>query len=173
MTQIVVVERSFAEPTLVETLAARERLVAPCLRERAVTWLETLASRDQLRMLCFYRAPDTEAVRYIQEQAGLPYDRAWSGRSLAPPRPPESPSGYATVVVERAITTEFTETEWWQRAESSAWCLAAHRVTLIESVFAPLQGRATCVFSAPDAEAVRSAAGPAVRVWPATVWRPD
>lgn len=177
MTQIVVVERSFAEPTRVETLSELERRAAASLREHRVTWLRTFAPRDLRRMLCFYAAPDAEAVRITQAQAGVPYDRTWSGVSILPPRRPELPTGYTNVIVERQIDSTVTEAEWQRRVETGAWCMAAHRVAFVESVIAPSQGRAVCVFVAPDAEAVRMVNAQldssALRVWSGNDWHAD
>ena len=149
--------------------------MAACLQQHQVTWLRTFASRDLRRMLCFYEAPGAEAVRITQDHAGLPFDRAWLGVSVSPPRPPALPEGYTTVIVERAVAHDVTEAEWRQRAEAGAWCMAAYRVELVESVFAPSHGRAVCVFIAPDAEAVRMAnrqlGSQALHAWPCIGWR--
>jgi hypothetical protein len=175
MSQIVVVERSFAEPTLVEAFAERVRRAAADLREQRVIWLRTFASRDLRRMVCFYEAAHTEAVAISQERASLPFDRVWSGISILPPRPPVLPDGYTTVIVERQIAHDLTEAAWRTRAESGAWCLTAYRVQLVESVFAPSHGRAVCVFVAPDTEAVRMAGSQlgdhALHAWPCNGWR--
>jgi hypothetical protein len=126
-------------------------------------------------MLCFYEAPDAEAVRISQEQAGLASERIWSGTSILPTHPPASTDGYTTVIVERQIPHDISEADWQRRAESGAWCMAIYRVALLESVVAPSHGRAVCVFIAPDAEAVRvanSQGGLQVsRAWPCDVWR--
>jgi hypothetical protein len=175
MSQIVVVERAFAEPSLARALAERERQAADEQGRHGVLLLRTFTSRDLRRMLCFYEAPDAEAVRSSQEQAELALDRIWSGSSLLPPQPPASGDGYTTVVVERKITHDITQAQWWQLSESKAWCMASYRVALLESVFAPSHGRAVCVFIAPDTEAVRMAnSGPGMPesfAWPCDVWR--
>jgi Protein of unknown function (DUF4242) len=175
MSQIVVVERSFAEPPHAEALSERERLAADGLQQDRVIWLRTFASCDLRRMLCFYEAPDAESVGISQDRTGLPFERIWSGTSILPPRPPAFPDGYTTVIVEREIAHDVTEADWRQRAESGAWCLAAYRVELVESVFAPSHGRAVCVFIAPDTEAVRMAngqlGGQILHAWPCSGWR--
>ena len=84
---LVVVERSFEEPTNLPELQAKEDAGAWCLRARDVTFQYTLLSRDQRRMVCFYEAPDAEAVRHAQEKGELPYDRIWSAAvSIVPCR---------------------------------------------------------------------------------------
>jgi hypothetical protein len=35
-------------------------------------------------MLCFYSAPDTEAVRSVQREANAPYDTIWTGSLIGP-----------------------------------------------------------------------------------------
>jgi hypothetical protein len=175
MSSIIVVERSFAEPSLARALAERERQAAGELQKHRVRRLRTFTSRDLRRMLCFYDAPDAETVRISQEQAQLAVEQIWCGSAILPARPPASPDGYTTVIVERQIARDLTEADWRQRAESGAWCLATYRVALLESIFAPSHGRAVCVFIAPDAQAVRMANSqpdmPASWSWPCDVWR--
>lgn len=78
----VIVERVFAEPVDVEALVRKYRDGISCFEKRRVKSLRSTVSRDGLRMICEYLAPDTESVRQANEQAGLPYDRVWSGTVL-------------------------------------------------------------------------------------------
>lgn len=80
----VVVERSFDEPVALEAIQAIEDAGASCLETHGVTFVRTFFSRDRKRMVCLYRAPDAEAVRIAQRQAGMPLDRVWSFRLVAP-----------------------------------------------------------------------------------------
>jgi hypothetical protein len=81
----VLVERSFAAPTPVERIQALEDEAAGCLELHGVRFLRTFASLDHRRMLCLYRAPDSESVRLAQRAAGVPMDRAWAVQRIAPP----------------------------------------------------------------------------------------
>ena len=74
----VIVERSFAEPCVLDELQAQEDSRQWCLDTYNVKFVRTLFSRDGKRMLCLYSGPDAEAVRAAQREAGMPLDRVWS-----------------------------------------------------------------------------------------------
>lgn len=80
--EIIVVERSFAQPAPFEELQERETRGAWCLAQHAVRFLRTYAARDERRMLCLYAAPDAESVRLAQAKADMPFERAWTARLL-------------------------------------------------------------------------------------------
>lgn len=73
----IVVERSFETAPSdddLDTVADRER---PCREIRGVAWRRSLMSRDRLRMICEYDAPDAETVRNVQRESGAPFDRIY------------------------------------------------------------------------------------------------
>jgi hypothetical protein len=80
----VVVERSFASPVRFEDIAALERAKAWCLEAHRVTYLRSYMSLDGKRMLCFYEAPDAEAVRIAQREADMPVAGVWAGAPVTP-----------------------------------------------------------------------------------------
>jgi hypothetical protein len=80
----VLVERSFAEPVLLESIQAIEDEAIGCLNAHRVEFLRTFFARDRRRMICLYRAPDAESVRIAQRQAGMPVDRVWAFRRVGP-----------------------------------------------------------------------------------------
>lgn len=79
---IVVVERTFDDPADIDELQAREDGAAWCLEAHGVTFLHTYFSTDRRRMLCFYEAPDAEAVRKSQKTAGMPVSGVWTVGAL-------------------------------------------------------------------------------------------
>jgi Protein of unknown function (DUF4242) len=79
----VIVERVFAEPVSVEQLCASLQRGESCLTMYRVRFLRTSLSRDGLRMICEYEAPDAESVRLVQQRLGLSYERAWTARVLS------------------------------------------------------------------------------------------
>jgi hypothetical protein len=81
---VVVVERSFAEPTDFTTIQAIEERGAWCLDQYRVRWARSYFARDRRRMICVYAAPDAEAVRRAQAQAGLPFERVWAAALYEP-----------------------------------------------------------------------------------------
>lgn len=80
----VIVERTFPEPVLYEDIAALGRAKAWCLDTYHVKYSHTFFSLDRKRMLCFYAAPDAEAVRSVQREAGAPVSAIWAGSSVVP-----------------------------------------------------------------------------------------
>ena len=80
----VVVERSFAAPVRYEDIKALGEAAAWCLDTYKVKYAHTFFSRDRRRMLCFYAAPDAEAVRSVQREAGAPVSAIWTGSAIAP-----------------------------------------------------------------------------------------
>jgi hypothetical protein len=74
----VLVERSFGEPTSLDAIQAIEDAGVSCLETHRVEFAQTFFSADRTRMLCLYRAPDAEAVRVAQREAGMPLETAWS-----------------------------------------------------------------------------------------------
>lgn len=80
----VVVTRSFASPVRFEDIAELERAKAWCLETHRVTYSHTYYSLDGKRMLCFYAAPDAEAVRVAQREAAMPVDGVWAGAAIVP-----------------------------------------------------------------------------------------
>jgi hypothetical protein len=80
----VVVERSFVSPVRYEDIKALGEATAWCLETYNVKYSHTFFSLDRKRMLCFYRAPDAEAVRNVQREAGAPVSKIWTGLPIAP-----------------------------------------------------------------------------------------
>jgi hypothetical protein len=124
-------------------------------------------------MLCLYEAPDAEAVRLAEDQARVPYNRAWTGTHVPAPRAAVDDTGKETVIVERAfqqpITAEFAACTF----ERIEWCLDIHKAAYVESYLSCDGMNMVCVFHAPDAEAVRLANtqgnAPYKDVWTASV----
>jgi len=73
----VLVERSFPAPVSFADVQALEDKGAWCLDEHRVTFVRTYFSSDRQRMLCRYRAPDAESVRFVNRRLSLPFDTAW------------------------------------------------------------------------------------------------
>lgn len=83
----VVVERSVAAPVRFEDIVALAHGKAWCLETHRVTHACSYFSLDGKRMLCFYEAPDAEAVRIAQREAAMPVDRVWAGALITPESP--------------------------------------------------------------------------------------
>lgn len=80
----VLVSRRFEAAVEVEDIQAIEDAGSNCLSLRGVTFVKTLFSTDRKRMICLYHAPDAEAVRAAQREAGVPFEDAWACHRLNP-----------------------------------------------------------------------------------------
>jgi len=80
------------------------------------------------------------------------------------------------IVVERVLEEPFEWEVFREIYGQARACLDLHRARLLRSYLASDALRVTCLFEAPDAEAVRNAQHtigmPVTRVWPATVRLP-
>jgi hypothetical protein len=177
---LVIVERSFAEPVAFEELQAREDRGAWCLEAHRVRFHRTYFSTDRRRMLCLYCAPDAEAVRLAQHKAGMPVEHVWSAQQIAP-----GPELYVSdalsvprvwVVVERRFDPPINMEKLVSLMEGAESCLETYGVSYRGGHLAHDGTRMLCIFQAPDAEAVRQtnqdADMPVERLWTATVHDP-
>jgi hypothetical protein len=80
----VMVTRRFDEAVALDDIQAIEDAGIACLEMRDVTFVKTLFSTDRKRMMCLYQAPDAEAVREAQREAGLPVDQVWACQVVSP-----------------------------------------------------------------------------------------
>lgn len=73
----IIVEREFDPPLRQEQLDEVSERMTPCLDLYNVKWIKSYWSADRRRMICEYEAPDAEAVRNVQREAGALFDRVW------------------------------------------------------------------------------------------------
>src|SRR5690606_41386261 len=108
-----------------------EDAVAWCLEQHAVRFVRSYFAVDRRAMLCIYRAPDAEAVRATQRQAGLPVSHVWTaalrGQLDASPPPPSR----SLIVVERGLPPPITMELVEQTLARDGHCLAIHRTDLL------------------------------------------
>jgi len=78
----VAVERRWEEPVVLDDIQAIEDAGAGCLATHQVRFARTFFSSDRRRMICLYQAPDAEAVRNAQRQAGMPVESIWAFRQV-------------------------------------------------------------------------------------------
>lgn len=79
----VMVEYLFTEPFTDERYAAAAKKLDPCLEVRNGAWRRSMLSRDRLRMVCEFEAPDAESVREACRLAGLSFERVWAAEVFA------------------------------------------------------------------------------------------
>ena len=80
----VVVERSFDAPVTFDDVAAIANAKLWCFDTHRVRHTHSFCSLDGKRMLCFYEAPDAEAVRIAQREAAMPVEGIWPGALVRP-----------------------------------------------------------------------------------------
>ena len=165
---VVLVERSFPEPVAFEDFRGRG---ASCLEAHRARFLRAYFSRDRLRMICLFEAPDAESVRLAQEKSGLPFDVAWTARVV--PHGVDAPDGEA-IVVERTLAQPLDEAAVLEADARGAWCLEQRGCRSVSSYLSGDGLRVICVYTGPDAESVRQAQKqvgmPFDAAWPATVF---
>jgi Nickel responsive protein SCO4226-like len=76
--EYVVVERSFPEPITKDFVATTFCGARGCMELHRASYLESFLGYDGHKMVCVFRAPDAEAVRTANSQAGVPYTDVWT-----------------------------------------------------------------------------------------------
>ena len=84
VTPNVVVERSFRDPVRYEDIDALGRAKPWCYEAHGARHAYSFFSLDAKRMLCFYAAPDAEAMRIVQRETAMPADAVWAGALVTP-----------------------------------------------------------------------------------------
>ena len=79
----VMVEYLFPERMSDERLGVIAKKLDACLEVRSGAWRRSSVSKDRLRMVCEFEAPDAEAVRQSYRTAGIQFDRVWSAEVYA------------------------------------------------------------------------------------------
>jgi hypothetical protein len=79
-----VVENSFDVPVTDEVRADWTRRLSPCLEAYGARWTRSYLSRDRMRMICEFEAPDAESIRTAVRNAGMPFDRVWVADVFGP-----------------------------------------------------------------------------------------
>lgn len=161
----VFLERSFRpaiEPAHVIGMAVQG---IDCFMLHRADWLGSLLATDGGRMVCWFQAPDAEAIRAAMRQASPKIDMPaeastrglWAGTVHRPASRPEPADNLTQVLVERQFEAPVTFESIQAMEDAGAWCLEAHDVQFLATFFAMDYKRMLCVYQAPDAEAVRLA----------------
>jgi hypothetical protein len=74
----VLVEHVFSEPLTDERFTSSSKKLDPCLEVRNGAWRRSSLSKDRLRMVCEFEAPDAESVREALRASGFPFERVWT-----------------------------------------------------------------------------------------------
>ena len=74
----VMVEQAFTEPLSDDRYAQLSKQLDPCLEMRNGMWRRSSLSKDKMRLICEFEAPDAEAVREALRLAKVPFERVWA-----------------------------------------------------------------------------------------------
>jgi uncharacterized protein DUF4242 len=101
----VIVEQVFSEPFTDERYASFSKRLDGCLEVRSGMWRRSSLSKDKLRLICEFEAPDAESVREAFRAAGIPFERVWTADVFAVEDYPELMSKLAALSDKPAKTT--------------------------------------------------------------------
>ncbi|MBV9946921.1 MAG: DUF4242 domain-containing protein [Myxococcales bacterium] len=96
----VLVEQSFTQPLTDERYGELAKRLDPCLEVRRGAWRRSSLSKDKLRMICEFEAPDAESVREALRLAKVPYDSVWPADVFAVEDYPEMAARLAALVAQ-------------------------------------------------------------------------
>ncbi|HIK43864.1 MAG TPA: DUF4242 domain-containing protein [Leptolyngbyaceae cyanobacterium M65_K2018_010] len=172
---LVIVETLADTPLTPENPTETDYQILDCLGARMGTWQYSLLSRDRLRMLCVFEAPDAESVRESYRRAGGTFDRIWSAQRVPPAAPPQ-PKGVPLTVIESIYPEDFTP-EQWQVAHDALQTLDPEQgVAWVKSYLSLGHSRGFSELQAPNTEVVEAAYQqvglPFSWVWSANVIQP-
>ena len=76
-------EQTFPEPLSDERFAALGKQLDPCLDVRNGTWRRSSLSKDRLRLICEFEAPDAQSVRDAHRAANVAFDSIYAADVFA------------------------------------------------------------------------------------------
>ena len=77
---IYMVEREFSPEMTDADFAKGGEVLAPCIKERDITWVASHLSADGRRSVCVFEAADAERIRVANRTAGLPFTAVWPAK---------------------------------------------------------------------------------------------
>jgi hypothetical protein len=152
VTTQIFLERTFDPPISADDVHERARLSRWCFEMYRVDWCQSLLSTDGRRMVCWFVAPDAESARAALRQAEAQILRLWPGTVHDAPQ-----AAQANVLVERSFDAPVELKAVQAIEDAGAWCLEAHHVKFVRTLFSSDHRRMLCLYAAPDAESVRFA----------------
>jgi hypothetical protein len=96
------VEQVFTEPLTDERYAAFAKRLDPCIEMRNGAWRRSAVSKDRLRVVCEFEAPDAESVRESYRLSRVPFERIWAAEVYAVEHYPEAMKRLEAVVQKNA-----------------------------------------------------------------------
>jgi hypothetical protein len=128
-------------------------------------------------MICYFAAPDAEAVRSSYRRAGGQFSRVWTAQKIEPEGTPPVLNPATVKVFEGTYPDGFTDEDWDTANRHILPCYGEHGVEWVCSHVSLDRTRMVCQLNAPDAEVIREAHRrfgiPFDRVWSATLITPE
>jgi hypothetical protein len=172
---LVIVETLAESPLTPESPTETDLRVLACLAERHATWRYSLLSRDRLRMICTFDAPDAESVRESFRKGGGFFSRIWAAELIQPQGIPPQHHPSLLKVIE-CTYPPLDRAEWNELSRKTLSCYAERGIEWIQSYLSRDRTRAICELNAADAQPVREVQhrlGVCFdRVWSATLVKP-
>jgi hypothetical protein len=156
---IVVIERHFDRPAGADQLRDDMMRAGPCMALHGAVELRHYLSRDRLRLVCVFHAPDAETMRMVSRTSGFSRPAAlWAATVHSARHDRTRPGvGGGLVLVERSFPAPVDFAELQAREDASRACFDLRNVSFIRSLFSLDRRRMLCLYDAPDAETVREA----------------
>lgn len=168
---IVIVETLSDTPLTPDEPTDNDYQLLSCLEERSGQWRYSLLSRDRLRMICTFEAPDAETVRESYRRTNVPFNQVWSGSILKPDSSPVAKNAQTLTVWEGVYPGGITEDQWQSITQAVLPLYTEHGVEWVQSYVASDRSRIVCELNTahPDAlNTVHQQIGVSLnRVWPA------
>jgi hypothetical protein len=163
-------ERTFVQGRTLEEVTTLVNTPGSCFGLYRVQHRASFLSTDGKLMICWFAAPDAEAVRSALRKMETDSSGVWGGTSHEPPGLTRSDVVAGNVLVERNLATTTQIAAIQAQEQAGAPALAEHQVKLVFSFLARDGKRALIVYSAPDMDSVTAGMRLAKlsfdRVWP-------
>lgn len=152
MTTHAILERTFDTPMTDEAVIALARDSGWCFDLHKVDWHGSFLAAGGRLMVCWFSAAAPESTRLALRESGADMRRFWAGTVHEGPKP-----AMPNVIVERSFPSAVRLDHIQAIEDAGAWCLEAHGVRFVRTLFSLDCRRMLCFYAAPDAEAVRLA----------------
>jgi hypothetical protein len=149
----VIVERDLAPAVTAEQVFELAEQAGGCFELYQIDWLFSFLAQNGDKMVCQFQAPDTETARTALRQTNNVVRSVWPATVHLGPEADLTPN----VMVERTFEQAVTLDSIQAMEDAAAQCLKIRDVSFVKTYFSIDQKRMLCLYSAPDAEAVRSA----------------
>jgi hypothetical protein len=161
---LLVLERQFDPPISPQDVIGMAKSGGWCFEQYKVQWLGSMLASDGRAMVCRFESSDAESIRQALRKLDADIRMLWRGtvHQVAEPIEPN-------VIVERSFDEPANLESLQAKEDANQWCLDTYQVKFVRTLLSNDRKRMLCLYSGPDAEAVRAAQReaemPVDRVW--------